>query len=84
MSHSRSLPELGYMVQSRTNTIHELLNKANIAQPSLDHGPPSSDVVLPRPIREQRAELLEALDELQALVLGPTSYLYYTSITSDR
>ncbi|KAF2972751.1 hypothetical protein GQX73_g788 [Xylaria multiplex] len=80
MSPSRSIVELGDLVQSNTRSIHDLLNSASIPQPSLALGAPEQPLVYLGAIEECRAVLLEALDELRALVLGPRSYIFNTSI----
>ncbi|ROV92194.1 hypothetical protein VMCG_09278 [Cytospora schulzeri] len=82
MSTSRSLPALGHIIQSLTNSIFELLDQAKIPQPTLSQEAPVQLAMYPKEIQNSRTELLEALDELRILVLGPTSYLYFTSILS--
>jgi hypothetical protein len=79
MNRTRSLSELGNTVKSLTNSIGEFLDEANLPTPSFAQG---SSSVYPDSLQDSRAELLDALDELRALVLGPTSYIYFTSILS--
>lgn len=66
MTKSSTLPELGNVIYSRANSTYSSLN-----------GNESSTAV-----QHDLTELLEALDELRALVLGPRSYIYYTLILS--
>ncbi|KAK8062515.1 hypothetical protein PG997_014612 [Apiospora hydei] len=82
MTDSRSLTELGRIIQSRSTTIAAWLGAAEIPQPSLSATYPWQEIDYPRDIEQDRAEILEALDELRTLLLGPTSYLFHTSITS--
>ncbi|KAI1178068.1 S-adenosyl-L-methionine-dependent methyltransferase [Nemania sp. FL0916] len=80
MPGSSSIVELGDYVQSTARSIHDLLSSSNIPQPSLALGAPEQPSVYPGAIEECRSNLLEALDELRALILGPRSYLFNTSI----
>ncbi|KAI1413416.1 S-adenosyl-L-methionine-dependent methyltransferase [Hypoxylon sp. FL1857] len=83
MAKYRSLPELGDLIQSHANLIHESLSEVRSSQ----H--PNDPQTFPLPIsayasatQKRRIELLDALDELRALVLGPTSYIFYTTVLS--
>jgi hypothetical protein len=84
MGKPRSLPELGGIIQSHAASIHDLFNELNIPQPSLCPSTASGKTVYPEALRKHQGELLEALDELRAVILGPTSYLYWTSILGVR
>ncbi|KAI1139191.1 S-adenosyl-L-methionine-dependent methyltransferase [Hypoxylon sp. FL0543] len=77
MVKNRSLPELGSLIQSHANSIYESLNEAQSSQDA-----PLRISAYPTAAQERRIELLDALDELRALVLGPTSYIFYTSVLS--
>ncbi|KAI1335233.1 S-adenosyl-L-methionine-dependent methyltransferase [Xylariaceae sp. FL0016] len=77
MVSSRSLPELAHLVQSRTNTLYDLFNRAELPQPSFGRKAPKQPSRLPNAIEDTRAELLESLDELKALVLGPSSHVFF-------
>jgi hypothetical protein len=75
MRTTRSLSEIGHIIK----TLASSLDEANLPQPSLVHVYPS---VSPYALQDTRAELLDALEELRSLVLGPVSYIYFTSILS--
>lgn len=83
MSKNRSLPELGDIIQSHAKLIHKSINEDQSRQHQLS----SKEGLLqissyPDSVQERRIELLDALDELRALVLGPTSYVFYTTVLS--
>ncbi|GAP85193.1 putative S-adenosyl-L-methionine-dependent methyltransferase [Rosellinia necatrix] len=80
MSRLRSIVELGDLVNGNAHSLRDLLNAANIPQPSLALGAPKQPLVYSKDIEECRASLLGALDELRALVLGPRSYIFNTAI----
>ncbi|KAI0832155.1 S-adenosyl-L-methionine-dependent methyltransferase [Hypoxylon sp. FL0890] len=80
MVKKRSLPELGNLIQSHANSIYESLNEAQLSQQPEEV--PLRISAYPSTVQERRIELLDALDELRALVLGPTSYLFYTTVLS--
>ncbi|KAI5862348.1 S-adenosyl-L-methionine-dependent methyltransferase [Durotheca rogersii] len=83
MANYKSLAELGHIIQSLATSLDESLKDARLPQPLLSpQGASSQILAYPDAAQAQRAELLDALDELRALVLGPTSYLFYTSILS--
>ncbi|OTA83399.1 hypothetical protein M434DRAFT_378393 [Hypoxylon sp. CO27-5] len=80
MSRNTSFPELGDIIQSHAKSIHKSLNEDQSRQHQLS----SKEGLLqissyPNSVQECRIELLDALDELRALVLGPTSYVFYTT-----
>ncbi|KAI0143475.1 S-adenosyl-L-methionine-dependent methyltransferase [Xylariaceae sp. FL1272] len=81
MAYSKSLPELAYIIQSRTNSIYDLLNEAGLPQPSfsLHDGPRSAPARFEGVIENKRAQLLEAIDELRALILGPSTHVFFLS-----
>ncbi|ETS84291.1 hypothetical protein PFICI_02316 [Pestalotiopsis fici W106-1] len=75
MSPTRSLSELAQLIQIRTVSIEGGLKSAGIPQPSFDAAAPA---VLPigSELEDIRDDLIEALDELRALVLGPVGHLF--------
>ncbi|OTA55081.1 S-adenosyl-L-methionine-dependent methyltransferase [Hypoxylon sp. EC38] len=83
MAKNRSLPELGRLIQSHVNSIYESLSKAPLPQhPHSLQEVPLQVSACSNATQERRIELLDALDELRALVLGPTSYIFYTTVLS--
>ncbi|RYP10033.1 hypothetical protein DL765_008232 [Monosporascus sp. GIB2] len=82
MEKSRSLPELGDVIQAQSNAIYDWLRANDFPQPSWSREASLRTPPYPSAIEERRAELLEALDELRALVLGPNSYLFFASFIS--
>ncbi|KUI73939.1 Sterigmatocystin 8-O-methyltransferase [Cytospora mali] len=82
MPISRTLPELGHIIQSHTNSMFEFFNEAKLPQPTLSQEASIQAPGYPKAIQDSRAELLEALDELRTLILGPTSYLYFNTVLS--
>ncbi|KAH6658135.1 S-adenosyl-L-methionine-dependent methyltransferase [Truncatella angustata] len=75
MSVSRSLSELAALIQSHSASIVNTLESHGHPQPSFTVGSP---LVLPLSpeVEDTRDELVEALDELRALVLGPMGHLF--------
>lgn len=76
MASYRSLPDLGGLIQSRANDIQDLVKAAGAPLPSFDRGTAYKSLPYTEEIEGKRAELLEALDELRALVLGPAEHVY--------
>ncbi|KAI8949865.1 S-adenosyl-L-methionine-dependent methyltransferase [Xylaria longipes] len=76
MSSYRSLPDLGGLIQSRANAIQNLVKAAGAPLPSFNRGTAYQALPYTEEIEGKRAELLEALDELRALVLGPAEHVY--------
>lgn len=82
MSSSRELPELGDSIQALTKAISDHLKGAGLPQPSSKSGDGFGSNLYPKAIQDSRAELLDTLDELRTLILGPTSYLYFNAVLS--
>ncbi|KAK6067448.1 O-methyltransferase [Seiridium cupressi] len=80
MSGSRSLIDLGDLIQSCTKSIHDVLSQSQLPQPTFSSTTPSDINILHGTIQDNRAKLLEALEELRTLVLGPTSYIFHTAV----
>ncbi|KAI1735296.1 S-adenosyl-L-methionine-dependent methyltransferase [Xylaria scruposa] len=79
---SRSLRDLGEIIRRQSYNVSDQLQTMGFQQPSLSaNGNQQSPMYLAE-VRESRAELLEAIDELRALVLGPDSYLFFASFIS--
>ena len=79
---ARSILELGHIIQTYIESIHNRLVESNLPQPPFADGVSTTEYVWPESIQNCRAELLEAVDELRALILGPTSQIYYTATLS--
>ncbi|KAI1323637.1 S-adenosyl-L-methionine-dependent methyltransferase [Xylariaceae sp. FL0255] len=81
MAHSRSLLELAYVIQSRTHKIYDTLHDAGLPQlsfPQKHHEKVGLEAgQVPEALQGNRAHLLEAIEEMRALILGPSSYLFY-------
>ncbi|KAK9422181.1 putative S-adenosyl-L-methionine-dependent methyltransferase [Seiridium unicorne] len=74
MSPSRSLSELAALIQTRSASIEDALKSAGLPPPSFAVGSPLALPLSPE-LEDTRDELVEALDELRALVLGPMGHL---------
>ncbi|KAK6065091.1 o-methyltransferase [Seiridium cupressi] len=74
MSPSRSLSELAALIQNRSASIEDALKSAGLPPPSFAVGSPLALPLSPE-LEDTRDELVEALDELRALVLGPMGHL---------
>ncbi|RYO80891.1 hypothetical protein DL766_010442 [Monosporascus sp. MC13-8B] len=82
MVSSHSLPEIGHAIQSYASSIHDLLDASNLPQPSFSLGVPPRLTPYHAAIEDQRTKLLQAPDELKALVLGPNAYILSTAVLS--
>lgn len=72
---------LGQTILSQVQSLVDLITKANLPQPtSFSRATPTTQQIYPTVIQNCRVQLLEALDELRAVVLGPTSYIFNTCI----
>ncbi|KAI1175673.1 S-adenosyl-L-methionine-dependent methyltransferase [Nemania sp. FL0916] len=76
MPSYRSLPELGDLIRSRTHSINNAVKAAGEPLPSFDRDTAYKALPYTQELEGQRAELLEALDELRALALGPAEHVY--------
>ncbi|KAM0811280.1 putative S-adenosyl-L-methionine-dependent methyltransferase [Seiridium cardinale] len=74
MSPSRSLSELAALIQTRSASIEDALKSAGLPPPYSAVGSPLALPFSPE-LDDTRDELVEALDELRALVLGPMGHL---------
>jgi hypothetical protein len=80
MSSSRSLKELASVIQARVDTLDEALKATNAPQPTLDiNGPPA--LMVPPQFEDTKEDLLEALDELRTLIIGPVANVFSRSNT---
>ncbi|KAI1843519.1 hypothetical protein JX266_010345 [Neoarthrinium moseri] len=79
MATTRSLSDLAQLIHSRTTSIETGLKAANLPQPSFNATAPPA-LPLSRELEEVRDELVEALEELRALVLGPVGHLFTTML----
>lgn len=79
MASNRSLPELGHIVSSCANQLYDFYDDKNIPQPSFARHAQQYAGTFPQAIETRRAQLLEALDELRALVQGPTGHVFTMS-----
>ncbi|KAK8085984.1 hypothetical protein PG994_000958 [Apiospora phragmitis] len=80
MPASKSFSELGCSIKSSTSSIEDIITSLN-----LSHLPPFPDGTTyqyPTVLQEHRERLLEALEELRVLTLGPTEYLFRTVMFS--
>ena len=74
MRPSTQILELAGVIHARTVKIEEFLSVHNVPQASFDIDSPLA-VPLPEPLSSAREEVLDALDQLHALLLGPLPYL---------
>ncbi|ETS86138.1 hypothetical protein PFICI_04163 [Pestalotiopsis fici W106-1] len=79
MAFTRSLPELGQIIANQANAIHDTLNAAGIQQPSFEYGATHYAGPYGRAMEDSRAQLLEALDELRSLIIGPAGHIFFMS-----
>ncbi|ORY72051.1 S-adenosyl-L-methionine-dependent methyltransferase [Pseudomassariella vexata] len=79
MAKSRSLPQLAHIISSRANAIYDNLNNNDLPQPSFDYGAEIRTEPFSRELEDSRAQLLEAMDELQSLILGPVGHVFFMS-----
>ena len=82
MTDSSYMLSLGHKVSSQVQSLSELLSEYKFSQPSFSRDAPKTQRPYPTAIQDCRVQLLEALDELRAVVLGPTSYVFNTCILS--
>ena len=73
MAPTRSLLELASTIQARTAAIQDALKSGGLPAPTFESGGPPM-LMLPAANEEDRSALLEALDEMRALVMGPLTY----------
>jgi hypothetical protein len=79
MTTSRSLPELAHIISSRANSIYDAYDAADLPQPSFDYGTSHYGGPFTRRVEDSRAQLLEAIDELRSLILGPAGHIFFLS-----
>lgn len=79
MASSRSLPELAHVISSCTNRIYDAYDDEGIPQPSFDVGADHFSGPFTPAIETSRVKLLEALDELRALIVGPAGHVFFLS-----
>jgi hypothetical protein len=79
MARSRSLPELAHIVSSRASSIYDSYDASGIPQPSFEAGTTHYAGPFTPALESSRAQLLEAIDELRALILGPAGHVFFMS-----
>ncbi|KAK8065892.1 sterigmatocystin 8-O-methyltransferase precursor [Apiospora hydei] len=79
MASSRSLPELAHVISSCTNRIYDAYDDEGIPQPSFDVGADHFSGPFTPAVETSRVKLLEALDELRALIIGPAGHVFFLS-----
>ncbi|KAK6849122.1 O-methyltransferase [Apiospora arundinis] len=79
MALSRSLPELAHVISSCTNRIYDAYDDEGIPQPSFDVGAQHFSGPFTPAVETSRVKLLEALDELRALIVGPAGHVFFLS-----
>lgn len=79
MDSSRSLSELALIISTHANSIHNTYNNENIPQPSFEYGTTHYAGPYTPSLEDSRAQLLEALDELRALIIGPAGHVFFMS-----
>jgi hypothetical protein len=78
MAPTRSLLDLARIIQENAAVIDDVIKTSGQPQPSFEAGGPPM-LALPLEKEESRTALLEAIDEMRALVMGP---LPYTALTA--
>lgn len=84
MTSNRSLPELGHIVSSCANQLYDFYDDKDIPQPSFARHAQHYAGPFPPTLESRRAQLLEALDELRALLQGPTGHVFSMSFDTVR
>lgn len=79
MAFTRSLPELGQIIANQASAIHDTLNAAGVQPPSFAYGATHYAGPYGQAMEDSRAELLEALDELRSLIIGPAGHIFFMS-----
>ncbi|KAH8202532.1 hypothetical protein TruAng_003340 [Truncatella angustata] len=79
MSSTRTLPELAQVISTQANLISNTYNDAGIQQPSLGYGTTHYGGPYAPALEDSRAQLLEAVDELRALIVGPAGHIFFMS-----
>ncbi|KAI0123461.1 S-adenosyl-L-methionine-dependent methyltransferase [Xylariales sp. AK1849] len=79
MALTRSLPELAHIISARTNSIYDAYDAEDIPQPSFELGTTHYAGPFSRKVEDSRAQLLEAIDELRSLIVGPTGHVFFMS-----
>ena len=74
MASTTRIAELAALIQSNTTALDKYLKEQNIQSLSFEIDAPES-LSLPAKIAESREAVLDATDELHALVLGPVQSL---------
>ncbi|KAI4596812.1 hypothetical protein KJ359_005155 [Pestalotiopsis sp. 9143b] len=79
MAFTRSLPDLGRIISNQAKSIHDALNAAGVDQPSFECGAEHYGGPYSRAMEDSRAQLLEALDEMRSLIVGPAGHVFFMS-----
>ncbi|KAI0886388.1 S-adenosyl-L-methionine-dependent methyltransferase [Annulohypoxylon maeteangense] len=82
MNTSNSLLELADIIKCQSSAIYDLLNEMNVPQPSFSYPTSPESSMTVKIIEDRRSCLLEALDDLRALILGPEAYIFHTAMLS--
>ncbi|KAI0123904.1 S-adenosyl-L-methionine-dependent methyltransferase [Xylariales sp. AK1849] len=80
MSSLRKLSKLTGLIHSHAALIENALDSSSIPQPSFAAGSPPM-LSVPPELDDTRDELIEAIDELAALVLGPVGHLVKLAVS---
>lgn len=73
MAPTHSLLDLAGAIQTHTAAIHDALKSGGLPEPTFESGGPPM-FILPPSAEGDRGALLEAIDELRALIMGPVPY----------
>jgi hypothetical protein len=83
-AYSRSLPDLARLISTRTNAIYDAYQNQGIPQPSFALGSSHYEGPYEGTMEEDRTQLLEALDELRSLIVGPAGHIFFMSFKGVR
>jgi hypothetical protein len=77
------IQQLAELIRDRTNSLGSYLVENKLPAPSFDaDGPPAFPIPASETsLEDSRLEVIEALDELRALMMGPKEYLLSFSVT---
>ncbi|KAI1860016.1 uncharacterized protein JN550_011700 [Neoarthrinium moseri] len=79
MALTRSLPQLAHIISAHANSIHDDYESCGIQQPSFECGTSHYAGPYTSQVENSRAELLEAIDELRSLIVGPAGHVFFMS-----
>lgn len=79
MAYTRSLIDLAEIISTHASSIYSAYNAADIPQPSFELGSTHHAGPYTGAVEDSRAQLLEAIDELRALIVGPAGHVFFMS-----